>query len=389
MPLSDTKCRAPNQTGKPEKRFDGAGLYLLVTPTGRKSWHHAYRFDGQQRTQKLGTYPAIGLATARRLLQEAKEALANGVDPHAPENSATGPRFREVAEEWIARQTPEWSEGHRARTEARIRSNLYPRLGDMPIASITTRDVLDALQAIEARGAHDIVRRVKQSAVSIFDFAKVDGRVESNPARGLEKALVRKPRVRHHAKLAESELVDFFGKLRTYDGEHTRLAIEMVMHTAVRTNELRMARWGEFEGAVWRIPSERMKMGTEHLVPLTASTRRLLGRLREMSDSEWVFPGQRGKPISSNTMIAALYKMGYRGRLTIHGMRGTFSTVLNESGKFHPDWIEMQLAHDERDGVRAAYNSAQYWEHRVTMMDWWSRRLDTAAALAINPEDFI
>lgn len=389
MPLSDSKCRAPNITGKPEKRFDGGGLYLLVTPTGRKTWWHAYRVGGRQRTQKIGAYPSVGLATARRLLQEAKEALANGVDPNAPENGATGPSFREVAEEWIDRQTPEWSEGHRARTEARIRSNLYPRLGGMPIASIAPADVLEALREVESRGAYDIVRRVKQSAVAIFDFARIDGKIDHNPAAGLDKALVRKPRVRHHAKLPEGELIDFFTKLRAYDGEHTRLAIEMILHTAARTSELRLARWEEFEETLWRIPAERMKMGTEHLVPLTPSTRRLLERLREMGESEWVFPGQRGKPISSNTMIAALYKMGYRGRLTIHGLRGTFSTILNETGRFHPDWIEMQLAHDERDGVRAAYNSAQYWEHRVKMMDWWSRRLDLAATLATNPEEFI
>ena len=176
---------------------------------------------------------------------------------------------------------------------------------------------------------------------------------------------------------------EFFGRLRNYDGEkQTRPAVEFVVHTFVRTNEMRLARWSEFEVDLWRIPGERMKMGREHIVPLTARSLAILRRLRELADgSDWIVPGRKDQPMSENTMLFALYRMGYHSRATMHGFRTTASTILNERG-FAPDWIERQLAHVPGNKVRSAYNAAEYLPGRRKMMDWWSDYLDQQATMA-------
>lgn len=381
MALTDADCRRAPGGGKREKRYDGHGLYLLVTPGGRKSWHYAYRFRGAAKDLSLGRYPATGLAAARRARVAARGALDEGRDPGAKAEAAepTGIRFQQLAEAWLASRRPGWGDGHYDRTAARVRSNLILPLGHRVAADITPADCLAAIRAIEARGALDISRRSYQSLVAIFAFGKASGEVSSNPASDLGDALVARPRVRHHPKLASEDIPAFLRRLRDYPGAETRLAIEMVLHTALRTSELRGGRWDEIERDRWRIPAERMKMPTEHHVPLTPATRDILRRARALHPgSPWIFPGRGGSPISENTMIFALYRMGYKDALTIHGLRGTFSTALNESGKWHPDWIEKQLAHEERNKVRGAYNAAEYWPQRVRMMAWWSEHLTKA-----------
>lgn len=383
MKLTDSHCRAPNSTGKREKRFDGRGLYLDVMPGGAKQWRLAYRYDRHSLVLTIGSYPKVSLAAARLARANALDKLAAGLNPagkaEEPKRGA-GKTFEAVAEDWLAAQAPGWGEAHARRTETRVRSNLIRPLGSTSVRSITAQDCLAAIRAIEARGALDIARRAYQSLCAILDFAVAAGEADVNPAGSIGKALKARPRVRHHPMILGREVPDLLERLDAYDGEpETVLAIRAILYTGLRTTELRLAQWSEIESDRWRIPEARMKMPSEHLVPMTPGLRRILNSASGLHPtSRWIFPGPRGKPISENTMIYALYRMGYKDQLTVHGLRRTFSTILNEAGLFEPDWIEKQLAHEERNKVRAAYNAAEYWEHRVKMMAWWSEYLSRA-----------
>ena len=385
MKLTDSHCRAPNSTGKREKRFDGRGLYLDVMPGGAKQWRLAYRYDGRSLVLSIGPYPKVSLAAARLARSLALDKLAAGQNPgakaEAPKRAPdAGRTFEAVAEDWLTVQAPGWGEAHAKRTTARVRSNLIRPLGRMPVRSLTAQDCLSAIRPIEARGALDIARRAYQSLCAILDFAVAAGEADVNPAGSIGKALKARPRVRHHPMILGREVPELFERLCAYEGEpETVLAIRAILHTGLRTTELRLGQWSEIESDRWRIPEARMKVPSEHLVPLTPGLRRILRAAKALHPtSSWIFPGPRGKPISENTMIYALYRMGYKDKLTVDGLRRTFSTILNETGLFEPDWIEKQLAHEERNKVRAAYNSAEYWEHRVKMMTWWSGYLRRA-----------
>jgi integrase len=230
---------------------------------------------------------------------------------------------------------------------------------------------------VEDRGALEVARRDLQHISHIFRYAIASGRAARNPAADIKGALRPQPRVKHRAALRERDLPEFFAKLQTYDGEEqTRLAIELVVHTFVRTAELRFAHKSEFEGDLWRIPAERMKMKREHIVPLSFQAKRILDRLMTVTS------GNVLAPMSENTMLYAMYRMGYHGRATIHGFRGTASTILNESGLWNRDWIERQLAHVPEDKVRSAYNAAEYLPDRRRMMTWYSERLEELGSSA-------
>jgi integrase len=261
-----------------------------------------------------------------------------------------------------------------------MEANLFPKLGSRPIADIVAPDLLAVARVIEERGANDIAHRAMQTAGQIFTYAIVTGRADRNPATDLRGAL--KPlRKKHHAHLSAKELPEFLQAVETFDGSlQTKLALKLLLLTFVRTSELRCAEWKEIDldKAEWRIPAERMKMRDPHIVPLSRQAVEVLRELQKLT-SQWprVFPNQH-KPagfMSQNTIIFAIYRMGYHSRLTGHGIRGTASTILNENG-FAPDVIERQLAHAERNGVRAAYNHAQYLPERKKMMGWWGNYLD-------------
>jgi integrase len=264
-------------------------------------------------------------------------------------------------------------------------------LGPKDVGLITGPEVLAALAKIEARGAIESAHRIKNYAVGIFEYALAKGLRapdRGNPAERLNKALSTPPPVKHRAALKARDLPEFFGRLSSYDGEElTQLALRLTLYTFVRTTEMRFARKVQFEGigqadSLWRIPPEQMKMDNEHLVPLAPQAERLVERIFELTKgSEFLFPGdQRNEVMSENTMLFALYRMGYHGRATVHGFRATASTILNENG-FNSDWIERQLAHVERDEVRAAYNAAEYLPQRRQMMCWWADYLDEQADL--------
>lgn len=376
MPLTDAKCRAAKPADKPYKLTDSGALYLFVTKAGSRLWRMNYSFAGKQKTLSFGPYPEVSLSDARRKRDEAKEALEAGVDP-ATGTSADGQTFEAVARTWIEMQAAVWTPAYHVRVVRRFEADIYPSLGSKPIGKIDPLTVLAVLRRIEDRGALETARRMRQHIDSIFSYAVVSGFAKINPAADLVAGLRPKPKPVHMARLREDELAEFFKRLDRYDTDGrrgdtlTKLAIEFTVYTFVRTNEIRFARWSEFEGDIWRIPAERMKMRREHIVPLTPRTLAILERMREVSHT-----GEFVCKMSENTMIYALYRMGYHSRATIHGFRATASTILNESLKWPKDVIEMQLAHAEEDKVRAAYNSAQYLPQRCEMMQWYSDRLD-------------
>ena len=387
MPLTDAACRGakPDPSGKPRKIPDGGGLLLFVSPSGGKLWRMRYRFDGKEKLLSFGAYPEIKLADARALRDKAKRALAEGRDPGANAKAAltapAGDTFEAVAREWIKAQAATWTPAHSARILSRFERDVFPAIGATAVAEVTAPQILAMLRPVEDR-APDVAGRVRMTTGAIMRYAIATGRASRDPAADLRGALKPTPRVKHMARIEAGELSGFLQKLARYDGEpQTRYAIEFVMHTFVRTNEVRFGKWSEIDGDVWRIPGSRMKMGRDHIVPLTRQSLAVLARLKGFAgDSEWIVPGGRtGKPISENTMLYGMYRLGYHGRATIHGFRGLASTVLNESGQWSVDAIEKQLAHEPKDKVRRAYNAAQLLPERRKMLEWWSDYIETAA----------
>lgn len=393
MPLSDAACRNVKASDKPQKLSDGEGLFLLVQTSGSRLWRMAYRFNGKQKTLAFGVYPHVSLADARDRRAEARRVLASGKDPatHKKEverekKIAMGHTFESVARAWHENVSSEWVKEHSERVLSRMERDVFPAIGNRPISEIEAPEILDLLRAVERRGALDISKRLRQSIGSVFRFAIAEGRAKRNPAADLVDALKPKPKTKNFASLKVDEVGDFLSRLAVYDGERqTQLAIEFTLHTFVRTKEIRLAEWREFEGLdgtepLWRIPKERMKMGREHLVPLTPAAVAILRELRKLAgSSRFVLPSHtKSGVISQNTMIFGLYRMGYHSRLTVHGFRGTASTILNEQG-FPSDHIERQLAHVEENKVRGAYNSAEWLPARRKMMLWWSAYLSGQA----------
>lgn len=380
MPLTDIQCRnaKPKADGTLNKLSDGGGLFLAVTPAGGKYWRMNYRFEGKQKLLSIGEYPETPLADARALLTANKNILKAGKDPalHKPAAATGGPdAFETVAREWLEAQKDAWVPEHWQRVLSRFENDVFPVVGKMRLRDIGAPKVLEILRAVETRGALDVTKRIRQSIGAVFRFGIATGRADTNPAADLVDALKVRPKVKHMAALDADDIGEFLSNLQGYDGERqTRLAIELIMHTMLRTNELRFGKWSEIKGDQWLISAERMKMSRDHKVPLTRQSLSLLAELkREAAESEWIVPGVGGdKPISQNTMIFALYRLGYHSRLTIHGFRSTASTVLNESGLWTADAIERQLAHVHGDKVRSAYNRSEYWSERVKMMAWWS-----------------
>lgn len=363
------------------KLADGGGLFLAVTPAGGKYWRMTYRFEGKQKLLSIGEYPDVSLADARGILGAHKRTLKARKDPAKHKALATTggtDGFETVAREWLESQKTAWVPEHYQRVLGRFENDVFPEIGAMRCRDISATKVLEVLKKVEGRGALDVTKRIRQSIGKVFRLAIATGRDERNPAADLMDALKARPKVKHMAALEADQIGTFMTKLQGYDGERqTRIAIELIMHTMLRTNELRFGKWSEIKDDHWLITAERMKMSRDHKIPLTRQAKSLLADLKSIAkDSEWIVPGVGGqKPISQNTMIFALYRLGYHSRLTVHGFRSTASTVLNEAGLWSPDAIERQLAHVHGDKVRSAYNRSEYWAERVKMMEWWSNYL--------------
>lgn len=394
MPLTDLQIRRAKGDEKPYKLFDEKALYLLVSTSGKKLWRLKYRFLGKEKLLALGQYPEVTLGQARDARDAARKIVRNGEDPNAirerERREATirsENTFELIAREWHERQKGKWTSDHAATMLRRIERHLFPQLGPSPIAEIDAPMLLEALRTIEtraqasARGSNEIAHRMLQASGQIFRYAVATGRARQNPAVHLRGALRAKEKTRNLPALSEAELPAFLKKLRDYDGQpQTKLALRLLILTFVRTGELRGAQWPEFEleKAQWRIPAERMKMKSEHIVPLSTQSIAVISELHRLNDGRrYVFGNQADheKPMSENTLLYALYRMGYHSRATAHGFRATASTILNEQG-FRPDVIERQLAHVERNKVRAAYHRAEYLPERRKMMQHWADFLD-------------
>jgi integrase len=385
MPLTDAQCRNTKPIDKTQKISDGGGLHLQIRPTGTRVWLCSYRWQGKQRTANFGKYPAVSLARARVLRSELKLKLSEGIDPALKEGQqAPSPddiTFKDAAHEWFRSQESRWVQGYAARIWSRIQCDVLPEIGEMKVGEVEPADVLRLLRKIEDRGALEMAKRVRQTISAICRYAVANGWAKQDPAAPLAGAMRANPPQVHRAALKENELPEFFKALAAYTGDPaTALGLKFLAHTFVRTSELRFATWDEFSGDIWRIPSERMKVKMhDHIVPLSIQAQAILSELKKLAgSSKWVLPGTRGdhKPISANTLIFGLYRLGYHSRATVHGFRGTASTILNESNLFRADAIERQLAHVPANEVRAAYNAALYLEERKKMMQWYSDKLD-------------
>ena len=387
MALTDTAIRSSKPKDKPYKLSDAGGLYLLVNPTGSKLWRLKYRFAAKEKLLSIGAYPIITLAEAREISLEAKKQLVNNIDPSQSKkkeklkhlvNSQNS--FESIANEWHHNNKAKWQPTHASNILKRLVTNIFPVIGFKSITEITAPELLVALRNIEARGAIDIAHRALQTCGQIFRYAIATGKAERDISADLRGALKTRKK-ENYSCLKANELPEFLDKLQKYDGDlQTKLAFKLLILTFTRTGEIRGARWEEidFERKEWRIPAQRMKMGELHIVPLSAQAIEVLKELHPINGQrEHLFPN-RNKPmtfISENTLLYAIYRMGYHSRTTVHGFRATASTILNEHG-FKPDVIERQLAHSERNKVRASYNHAQYLPERREMMQWWGDYLD-------------
>ena len=386
MPLTDAQLR--NLT-TPGKHFDGGGLYLELTKTGGRYWRMKYRHGGKEKRMAFGVYPAVGLKQARDLTAQARKALEDGNDPGELRRADKAKTAHEavntlesVACEWMAHQAARWDVQTAGRIRASLAADIFKPLGSRPLASIKPGEIMAAVKNIEARGASDQAGRVLQRIKAVYRWAMVHERIEANPMLDLVPSEILKPReVKHRAAMTDKELPAFLAKLAAYDGDpHTVQALRLLMLTATRPGETRGARWTEFDldAALWIIPAERMKMRTEHRVPLSAQALEVLRTMQTLSgERELVFPSPYypSKPLSENTFNSALARMGYKNTATAHGFRALFSTVANECG-WNPDVIERQLAHKERNEIRAAYHRSTYLTDRERLMQWWADYLD-------------
>ncbi|MBL0647338.1 MULTISPECIES: tyrosine-type recombinase/integrase [Aeromonas] len=398
MPLSDITARQAKYTGKPQKLSDEKGLFLLVNQSG-KYWRLKYRHGGKEKTLALGVYPEVSLKEARAKRDEARRLIAEGVDPGLVKKQskianklASENNFEALAREWHHSQLALWSPGHATRVIESLEVDAFPDLGIVPVTELTAPMILEALRKVEKRGATETAGRILQRISAIMRYAIQTGRASYNPAQDLKGAL-KATKQEHRPALPRSELPEFFRRLEAEPlNPATRLALHLLMLTMTRPGEVRFARWDEFdmERAEWRIPAARMKMRTEHLVPLSRQALAVLDELRQLTGHcELLFPSERKltNPMSENTLSYAMGRMGYKGIACPHGFRALASTTLNEEG-FDPDVIERQLAHAERNKVRAAYHRAEYLDDRRKLLQWLADFYDSQRGSNVLPVNF-
>ncbi len=389
MALTDVTIRRAKPKEKAYRMSDAGSMYLWVTPAGGKLWRWAYLYEGKEKLMSFGRYPDVSLAMARERHSEARKLLAGGIDPMAQrkadkiaEEVASENSFASVAAKWMEHWRHGKSRRHVDSTQRRLRTNILPTLGARPIAGIEAPELVVMIKTIEERGARDIAKRALETTGQIFRYGIAHGYAMRNPASEIRPSDVLKTtRKVNYARVDAKELPNMLRQIEVYPGTHvTRLAIKLMALTFVRTSELIHAKWAEFDlkARRWDIPVERMKIRTPHIVPLSKQAIELLGILRELTgNSEWLFPGNRNPnhPMSNNTILKGLERMGYKGRMTGHGFRGIASTLLHEQGYPH-EHIELQLAHAPRNAVSAAYNHALHLKARTTMMQEWADFLE-------------
>lgn len=394
MPLTDIKIRnaKPRQDSKvPLRLADGHGLWLVVASSGAKYWQYRYRIAGKDNTYSFGDYPGIGLSDAREVRKWARGLVKQGIHPShhrkvelAQTQAENANTFEAVAREWIAQRKGTWSGYYHGQVERAMKCDVFPAIGSLPIRLVTAAHLLEILKRVEARGAETVALLIRQWCSAIFRYAVATLRAESDPASAL-KGSIHRPKVVHSKPLSREEIVQFLDALDEYGGYRpTVIALRLLLLTFVRTVELRCATWSEFDldRAEWRIPGERMKMREMHIVPLSRQAVVLLRELQTYSGNQnQLFPNLRRTDacMTATTLNRALERMGFTGKngigFSAHGFRATASTMLNEFG-YRSEIIERQLAHADRNKVRASYNQAQYMEERKKMMQEWADFLD-------------
>lgn len=398
MALTDTALRNAKPKDKPYKLYDEGGLFIQVTPSGGKWWRFKYRFDSKEKLLSFGTYPDVPLIAARRRRDDARALLAGDPpqDPSIKRQTEKAERqanktntFEAWGNKWWLHWHKDKSPRHAEYVKRRLEADIYPSIGKLPINEIEAHQVVEAIKAIAERGALDIAKRAHQTIGQVFRYAIAHNKVSKttrNPASDIKPSDIIQSRAKKN--YARVELKELPKLLRALDASNsqalTRLAVKLMGLTFVRTSELINARWDEFDfdENQWRIPAERMKMKTPHIVPLSRQALQVLEQLKPISGHrELVFPNQNdnNKPMSNNTILKALELAGYKGRMTGHGFRGLASTALHEQG-FDHQHIELQLAHQERNQVSASYNHALYLEPRTKMMQYWADYLDELRA---------
>ena len=394
--LTVAAIRAAQPRSKKYRLAAGGRLALEVRPNGGKYWHWRYRDPGgREKEISFGVFPKVGLAQARRARDQARALLDQGVDPSAERKARKLARVRSavndvksIGEEWLAKMAPEWSSGYAEKIASRLRKDIWPWLGHRPIADVDAAELLAALQRVSDRGVNETAHRIRRHLSQMWRYAIVTRRARHDPAADLAGALPRLIKHRFPHITDPARIGDLLRAIEGYAGTYVvRAALRMAPRVFVRPAELRAAEWAEFDldGAMWKIPPLRRKLrkegklhGAALMVPLSRQCVSILRDLRPLSGAgRYVFPSARSptRPMSENTVNAALRGLGFGGELVGHGLRHMASTLLNEQG-WNPDAIERQLAHQDRNQVRGIYNQARYMDERRRMMQWWSDYLD-------------
>ncbi|WP_054177269.1 integrase arm-type DNA-binding domain-containing protein [Citrobacter sp. CtB7.12] len=409
MPLTDTAIRHARPLDKPYKLSDAQGLYLLIKPNASKLWYLKYRFNGKEKKLAFGAYPAVSLAIARKLREEAKAILSAGNDPGIKKQQEkqvrqNGSTFEDVARKWVTGNL-RWAEAHAAKVLRSLELHVFPLIGRLPVADLKTADLLTPLRIAEKKGNLETAARIQQRTTAIMRYAVQESLIESNPANDLTGAITPPPK-NHYPALPLEKLPDILKRIEGYSGRSlTRLAVLLNLMIFIRSSELRFARWTEIDpdNAMWVIPAQRepipgvrysgrgAKMRSPHLVPLSVQAVAVLKQLRVLSgNGELLFPGDHDprKPMSENTINKALRTMGYNTKVDVcgHGFRTMACSALIESGRWSKDAVERQMSHQERNRVRAAYiHKAEHLDERTKMMQWWSDYLDASRTTFIPP----
>ncbi|MDR0806991.1 MAG: tyrosine-type recombinase/integrase [Enterobacteriaceae bacterium] len=388
MALTDIQIRNAKPKEKAYTLNDEQGLSLLIEPNGSKGWRFRYRFAGKPKMISFGTYPDVSLLSARQRRTDARTLIASGVNPSEirkeekrEQKAAAANTFKLVASEWHQHKIEGWTVGYASDIWEGLEKDIFPHIGQRVISEIKPMELLDVLRRIEERGALERMKKVRQSCGQIFRYAIVTGRAETNPASELTGAL-KTAKSKNFPHLLAPELPPFLQALSSYHGSlMTQLATRLLMITGVRTIELRAAEWVEFDldKAQWQIPSERMKMRRTHLVPLSHQAVKILNQIKEITGRyRLVFIGRNDctKPMSEAAINQVIKRIGYDGRATGHGFRHTMSTILHEQG-YNTAWIELQLAHADKNSIRGTYNHAQYLDGRREMLQWYADYMDS------------
>lgn len=384
--LTNTAAKNAKAKDKDYKLGAGGGLFLLITKAGGKYWKLKYRIDGKEGRYSIGKYPDLSLKDAREKTLDVRKLIDQGIHPKLYDRRVEQQRrteasntFRVISEQWLEIKNTQWSKPHANSVKRSLENNVYPEIGDLSIKEIVPSDILQMLRKIEARGAYELTSKVYQRTRAIFRFAVTESIITINPAAELSDAL-KKAQHKNHNHVSIDELPNLLKAIDTYDGHLvTKYALQLLSLVFVRTGELRTLEWSDvnFEKKIIEIPSDRMKMNHPHIVPLSRQAIEILEELKDFG-KQYIFQQQNNprKPMSENTILFALYRMGYHKRMTGHGFRHVASTQLNEMG-YRADLIEKQLAHGDRDKIRAIYNKAKYLDERADMMQAWADYLDT------------